>query len=103
MVQLKLNLGHPEDRSLAALELAEHSIQAQLEFEHLLTERDRREIELAQCFPEGKLILRGKMHGRFPTLDPEVIRTFLIQDGKQKALLYINTLRRVCVAIDWDY
>jgi hypothetical protein len=43
------------------------------------------------------------MQGRFPTLDPEVIRTFLIQDGKKKAILYINTLRKVCVAIDWEY
>lgn len=103
MAQLKLNLGHPEDRNLAALELVEHSIQAQLEFEHQLTERDRREIELAQCFPEGKLILRGKIQGCFPTIDPEVIRTILIQDGKRKAILYINTLRKVCVALDWAY
>ena len=102
-MQLKLNLGHPENHNFATLEQVQHSIQAQLEFEHLLTERDRREIELAKCFPDGELILRGKMQGRIRTLDPEVIRTFLIQDGKRKAILYINTLRKVCVAIDWDY
>ncbi len=100
MSQLRLNLGHPEDRNLQSLELVEHSIQAQLEFEHMLIERDRREIELAKCFPEGKLILRGKMRGRFRTLDPEVVRTDLMQDGMRKAVLYINTLRKVCVAID---
>lgn len=103
MVQLRLNLGHPEDRNLGSLELVEHGVQAQLEFEHLLIERDKREIELAKCFPDGKLILRGQMVGRYQTLDPEVIRTYLVQDGKRKAILYINTLRKVCVAIDWTY
>jgi hypothetical protein len=103
LVQYRLNLGHPEDRNLGALELVEHSIEAQLEFEHLLIERDKREIELAKCFPDGKLILRGKMRGPFRTIDPEVSRSFLIENGKQTAILYINTLRKVCVAIDWNY
>lgn len=103
MAQLKLHLGHPEDRNLGSLELVQHSIQAQLEFEHLLIERDRREIELAKCFPNGKLVLRGKAQGIYPTLDREVIRTNLIQDGKRRAILYINTLRKICVAVDWFY
>ncbi len=98
-----LNFGHPVDRDLAALELMRHGVEAQLEFEHLLVERDKREIELAKCFPEGRLILRGKMHGLFRTVDPEVSRAYLVQEGKQKAILYINTLRKVCVAVDWQY
>lgn len=103
MSSYRVNLGHPVDSDLAALELVQHGIEAQLEFEHLLIERDKREIALAKCFPEGKLILRGKMHGLFRTVDPEVSRSYLIQDGKRKAILYINTLRKVCVAVDWQY
>lgn len=94
-------LGHPQDRDLRALQLVEHSIEAQLEFEHEITERDKREIALALCFPHGKLVLRGKLSGYFPTIDPEVMRSYLIQDGKRKGILYINMLRQVCVAIDW--
>jgi hypothetical protein len=63
-----MNLGHPEEHSLGVLELVEHDIQAQSDFEHQLIGRDRREIELAKCFPDGKLILRGKTQGRFPTI-----------------------------------
>jgi len=103
MSSYKVNFGHPIDRNLAALELVQHSIEAQLEFEHLLIERDKREIELAKCFPDGKLILRGQMRGLFRTLDPEVSRSWLVQDGQRKAILYINTLRKICVAIDWQY
>lgn len=99
----KLNLGHPEDRQLYSLELVKHSVQAQLEFEHLLIDRNKREIDLAQCFPNGKLILRGNTCGFFQTIDPEVSRTHLMQDGKRKAILYINTVRKTCVAIDWLY
>lgn len=103
MSSYRVNLGHPVDRDLAALELVQHGIKAQLEFEHLLIERDKREIALAKCFPDGKLILRGKMHGLYRTVDPEVSRSYLLQDGRQKAILYINTLRKVCVAVDWQY
>ena len=99
----RVQFWHPVDRDLAALELVQHSIEAQLEFEHLLIERDKREIALAKCFPDGKLILRGKMHGLYRTVDPEVSRSYLQQDGRQKAILYINTLRKVCVAVDWQY
>lgn len=94
-------LGHPVDRSLRSLELVEHSIEAQLEFEHQVTERDRREVALARCFPQGKLILRGKMAGFETTLDPEVVRSYLIQDSRLKGILYINIRRKVCIAIDW--
>jgi len=103
MISYRFNVGHPVDRNLATLELVEHSIEAQLEFEHLLIERDKREIALARCFPDGKLILRGKMQGLYRTVDPEVSRSYLMQDGKRKAILYINTLRKVCVAVDWQY
>lgn len=96
-------LGHPVDRSLRSLELVEHSIEAQLEFEHQLVERDRREIELATCFPQGKLILRGRMQGFTPTIDPEVVRSYLIQEGRIKGILYINLRRKICVAVDWVF
>jgi hypothetical protein len=99
----RISFGHPIDRDLAALELVQHGIEAQLEFEHLLIERDKREIALAKCFPGGKLVLRGQVHGLFRTLDPEVSRSWLVQDGQRKAILYINTLRKICVAIDWQY
>lgn len=95
-------LGHPVDHQLRALELVEHGIEAQLEFEHQLIERDKREIALATCFPQGKLILRGAMRGMFPTIDPEVFRSELVQEGRIKGMLYINRLRKVCVAVDWD-
>ena len=94
-------LGHPFDRDLRMLEMVEHSIEAQLEFEHQITERDRREIALAHCFPQGKLVLRGHLCGFFPTVDPEVMRTYLIQNGRRKGILYINMRRKICVAIDW--
>ena len=94
-------LGHPMDRSLLSLKIVEHSIEAQLEFEHQLTRRDQREITLAKCFPQGKLILRGRLDGFTPTIDPEVSRSYLIQDGTVKGILYINRLRKVCVAVDW--
>ncbi len=96
------SVGHPVDRSLRALELVEHGIEAQLEFEHQLIERDKREIALATCFPHGRLILRGSMRGMFPTIDPEVFRSELVQEGKIKGMLYINRLRKVCVAVDWE-
>lgn len=95
-------LGHAQDRDLRALQRLEQSIEAQLELEHQLTERDQREIALAQCFPHGRLVLRGRLSGYFPTLDPEVVRSYLIQDGRRKGILYINLLRRVCVAVDWS-
>jgi hypothetical protein len=101
MSQSHLNLGHPVDRHLASLGLVEHSVEAQLEFEHRLLEKNQREIMLARCFPEGKLVLRGTLNGLIKTVDPEVIRTYLIQDGVKKAIIYINTLRKVCIAIDW--
>jgi len=94
-------LGHPRDRDLRALQAVEHSIEAQLEFEHAVAERDRREIALAHCFPHGKLLLRGRIGGLQPTLDPQVLRAYLIQDGRRKGILYINLLRQVCVAVDW--
>jgi hypothetical protein len=103
LFQYKLNLGHPEDKNLGSLELVKHSIRAQLEFEHQVTERDKREIELAKCFPNGKLILRGNINGFYQTIDPEVSRAFLIQDGRMKGILYVNELRKVCVAVDWMY
>ena len=94
-------LGRPQDRDLRALQHVERSIEAQLEFEHQITERDKREIALAHCFPHGKLVLRGHLSGFFSTVDPEVRRTYLIQDGRRKGILYINMRRQVCVAIDW--
>ncbi len=103
MSGININPGHPVDHDLATLELVRHGIEAQLEFEYLLIERDQREIALAQCFPGGKLILRGTMQGLSRTLDPEVTRSYLVQDGQRKAILYINTLRKICVAIDWAY
>lgn len=103
MTQNTINVGHPVDRNLRALELVRHSIEAQLEFEHQVTERDRREIALAECFPEGKLILRGKLVGMNPTMDPEVSRAYVVQDGRVNGILYINLLRKVCVALDWPY
>ena len=96
----RLNLGHPQDRQLGALRLIEHSIEAQLEFEHQLSEQDKREIELAKCFPEGKLILRGILWGFEKTLDSEVFRSYVVQDGVKKGILYINLVRKRCVAID---
>ena len=95
-------LGHPIDRSLRSLAHVEHSIEAQLEFEHQVTERDRREVALARCFPQGKLILRGRMAGFETTIDPEVVRSYLVQDNRVKGILYINVRRKVCVAIDWQ-
>ena len=90
------------DRNLRSLESVEHSIEAQLEFEHQLTQRDQREIALAKCFPQGKLILRGGL-GEFKlTVDPEVARCYLIQDGRVKGILYVNMRRKVCVAVDWQ-
>jgi hypothetical protein len=103
LTQNKLNLGHPVDRDLRALEQIEHSIQAQLEFEHEISQRDIREIELAKCFPQGKFILRGTLEGFSPTIDREVTRSYLIQDGRKKGVFYINTLRKVCVAVDWIF
>lgn len=94
-------LGHAVDRNLHSLKLVEHSIEAQLEFEHQVTERDRREVALAKCFPQGKLILRGKMRGIEATIDPDVMRSYLIQDNRVRGIRYINILRKVCVAIDW--
>lgn len=91
-------LGHPVDRSLRALEQVEHGIEAQLEFEFQITERDRREIALATCFPDGKLILRGRLGELKQTVDPEVARCDLIQDGRRKGILYVNMLRKVCVS-----
>lgn len=95
-------LGHPIDRNLRALELIQHSIEAQLEFEHQVTERDKREIALAKCFPQGRLILRGKLGAMVRTIDPEVSRCFLIQDGRVKGIIYINLLRKICIAVDWN-
>lgn len=103
MFRYKLNPGHPEDKNLHSLELMEQSIQVQLEFEHQVTERDKREIELAKCFLNGKLILRGKINGFYQTIDPEVSRAFLIQGGRIKGVLYVNQLRKICVAFDWMY
>jgi hypothetical protein len=100
--QERLNLGHPVDHSLRSLQLVEQSIEAQLEFEYQMIERDRREIALAKCFPGGKLILRGSLRGMCRTMDPVVFRSYLIQDGRVKGILYINMLRKVCVAIDWQ-
>lgn len=97
----RLNLGHPEDRDLRALKQVEHSIEAQLEFEHLISEGDKREIELAKCFPKGKLILRGKIDAVYKTVDPEVSRATIFQEGRMKGMLYINELRKICIAVDW--
>jgi hypothetical protein len=99
---LSEGLGHPVDHSLTQLRLVEHSIEAQLEFEHQIKLRDQSEIELARCFPQGKLILRGKLSGFVPTMDPEVVRSYLIQDGRVKGIMYINILRKVCIAVDWQ-
>ena len=96
-----VGLGHPVDRSLRSLEHVQRSIEAQLEFEYQLTKRDQREISLAKCFPQGKLILRGGLDGFTPTIDPEVSRTYLIQDGRVKGILYVNMLRKTCIAVDW--
>ncbi len=101
MKPISEGLGHPVDRSLAQLQLVEHSIEAQLEFEHQVKLRDQLEIELAKCFPHGKLVLRGNMFRFEPTIDPEVMRSYLIQDGRVKGIMYINVLRKVCVALDW--
>ncbi len=93
-------LGHPQDRNLRVLKQLEHSIESQLEIEHQLIEQDRREIDLATCFPAGKLVLRGTIDGFHRTLDPEVIRSYVIQDGQRKGVLYINVRRKKCTAVD---
>lgn len=99
----KVNFGHPVDRDLSALELVQRGIEAQLEFERLLIERNNREIELAKRLPDGKLILQGRMRGQFKTLDPEVYRSWLVQDGWVKGIVYVNPVRKIFVAIDWQY
>lgn len=93
-------LGHPQDRDLRVLKQLERSIEAQLEIEHQLTEQDKREIDLAACFPAGRLVLRGAIAGIHRTLDPELISCYVIQDGMRKGMLYINTLRKKCTALD---
>ena len=94
-----LNLGHPQDRNLQTLQLIEQELQAELEFQLQISARDRREIDLAQCFPEGKLALPGRLEGFHKTIDPEVVRCYLVQDGQRKGILYINRLRKKCVAV----
>ncbi len=93
-------LAHPQDRDLRVLKQLERSIEAQLEIEHQLIEQDRREIDLASCFPAGKLVLRGRICGFHKTLDPEIVRIDVIQDGRQKGFLYINIRRKKCMALD---
>lgn len=92
--------GHPQNHDLRMLKQLEHSIEAQLEIEHQLTENDRREIDLATCFPAGKLMLHGTLEGLQRTLDPDVFRSYVIQDGERRGVLYINTLRKKCIAVD---
>jgi hypothetical protein len=95
-------LGHPQDRNLNALRQVERGIEAQLEFEHQVAMRNQREIDLAKCFPQGKLILRGRLEKFETTMDPEVTRSYVVQDGRIKGIMYINQRRKICVAIDWD-
>ena len=92
-------LGHPQDLDLRMLKLLEHSIEAQLEIEHQLAEQDRREIDLATCFPAGKLMLRGSLEGIQRTLDPEVVRGYVVQGGRRMGMLYINTVRKKCTPV----
>ncbi|SMB27810.1 protein of unknown function [Sterolibacterium denitrificans] len=93
-------LGHPQDRDLRMLRSLARSIETQLELEHQLSERDRREIDLAACFPAGKMILRGSLADIRHTIDPEVMRCHVVQDGRLAGTLYINLLRKKCTPVD---
>ena len=82
------------------LRLLGRSIEEQLEIEHQLGEQDRREIDLATCFPAGKLMLRGTLDGLQRTLDPEVVRGYVSQGGRRMGILYINVVRKKCTPVD---
>ncbi|MBV2234544.1 MAG: hypothetical protein KUL75_03255 [Sterolibacterium sp.] len=92
--------GQPRDHDLHQLQQLARSIEIQLELLHQLDAQERREIDLAQCFPDGKLIVHGQLVDLRPTIDPEVLRGQVLQDGQQVGTLYINVRRGKCAPVD---
>lgn len=77
-----------------------HSIEAQLKIEHQLSEQERRDIDLATCFPQGKIMMGGILTEIRYTIDPAVVRCHVIQNGRRTGTLYINLLRKKCTPVD---
>lgn len=92
--------GHPRNHDLRSLKQLERGIEARLKIDHHLGQQDRREIDLATCFPAGKFMLDGVITDIQQTLDPEVMRGNVMQGGQCTGLIYINVPRKKCTLID---
>ena len=89
----------PQNHDLRSLKQLERSIEAQLKVEHHQGQQEQREIDLATCFPAGKFMLGGVITHLQHTIDPEVMRGNVMQDGRCTGMVYINRPRKKCVAV----
>lgn len=92
--------GHPQDHSLHQLQHVARSVETQLKLLRQQNLQGERELELASCFPDGKMIIQGHLINLQHTIDPEVLRGHVAQDGQNLGTLYINVRRGKCTAID---
>ncbi len=95
------HLGHPQDRDLRSLRKIEQSIEVQLKIERHRGEQERREIDLASCFPNGHFAFSGHIARLRRTLDPEVVCCLVAHEATaETGSLYINLRRNRCVILD---
>ncbi len=92
--------GYPRDRDLRALRKLEQGIEAQLRIDRHHGERERRELDLASCFPQGHFAFAGQVAGFRRTLDPEVVCCQIRHEEVRPGYLYVNVRRHRCVVLD---
>jgi hypothetical protein len=62
--------------------------------------RTNRIMHLNECYPNGRLALRGKLSGLTKTLGRDTYRAFLKHEGRNITVLYVNFNLRTCMTCD---
>jgi hypothetical protein len=62
--------------------------------------RINRMMHISECFPDGKLSLRGKLSGLIQTMSKDTFRTYLRHHGNILTVLYINFNTSTCTTCD---
>lgn len=108
--------GFPRDHDIKSLENVEQHLRATLAVERLRAgmevsvadganhalsadceRRLNRGMHLSECFPDGRMALRGRLSGLSATLDPDTYRAYLYRAGSIATVLYINFELQTCV------
>ena len=111
-----MHQGFPTDHDLKSLKNVERHLLVSLEIERVrasrpasrasgepvlvaagIERRINRHMNLSECFPDGRLALRGRLSELAPTIDKRTYRAYLRSGGNVITVLYINFELGTCL------